>query len=81
MTDYEEQFQAKLYDIAREELKELKVKEFINKVLDRIAFYREHPERNPLISKIEIDDYEYQTDIDTELSLISQQNGNNTNSD
>ena len=62
--DYEEQFNEKVRLIEEEEQKELKKREFILAI-------QNHP-RIILRRNTQIDDYDYQNEIDSELSLISQ---------
>jgi len=78
MTDYEEQLAEKVRIIAEEELKDIKRKEFKDNltkyIKDRNAYYKRNPQALArfLGRSQKIDDYDYQMDVDTHLSLINQ---------
>lgn len=78
MTDYEEQFAEKVRLIAEEELQRVKRKQFRDNltkyIKDKQAYYKRNPEalQSFLGRSTEINDYDYQMDLDTELSLANQ---------
>lgn len=76
--DDKEQFEEKVRIIVEEELKDIKRKEFTANltkyIKDRSAYYKRNPEvlARFLGRNQKIDDYDYQMDVDTHLSLTNQ---------
>ena len=67
--DDQEQFEEKVKLIADEELKRIKQEQFYKGFWERVHFLKNNKQFHPLINSRQINDYDYQMDVDTELSL------------
>lgn len=66
---YEQDIDERYRKIKEEEGRGSKHALFLENIRKRIAYYREHPEKHPLLREMEQNDYDYQMDVDTSLSL------------